>query len=257
MASKKHAPALPEVQFSDERNLRHLHLGGTPWVQGSMFMDKPDALVHDYVQRMMGWLLLCPQERLQALDETHVMQLGLGAGSLCKFCVRVLGVRTTVIEINPQVVLACRGWFKLPAEGPKLQIVLDDAQRALDDAQWWSTVDVLQVDLYDQQAAAPVLDSAPFYTQCRRVLAPGGCMTVNVFGRASSFARSVESMAAAFGADAIWAFKPTREGNTVVMAQHTPTRPARAELAQRADLVQSRWGLPANKWLRVLSPLNP
>jgi spermidine synthase len=49
-------------------------------------------------------------------------------------------------------------------------------------------------------------------------------MTVNLFGRASSFERSVEKISAAFGKDAVWAFKPTREGNTVVLAQHTPVR---------------------------------
>jgi spermidine synthase len=47
-------------------------------------------------------------------------------------------------------------------------------------------------------------------------------MTVNLFGRASSFERSVEKISAAFGKEAVWAFKPTREGNTVVMAQFTP-----------------------------------
>jgi spermidine synthase len=31
-----------------------------------------------------------------------------------------------------------------------------------------------------------------------------------------------EDLLAAFGAEAVWAFKPTREGNTVVLAQRTP-----------------------------------
>jgi spermidine synthase len=33
---------------------------------------------------------------------------------------------------------------------------------------WLGTVDALQVDLYDHEAAAPVLDSADFYADCRR-----------------------------------------------------------------------------------------
>ena len=80
-------------------------------------------------------------------------------------------------------------------------------------------------------------------------------MTVNLFGRASSFARSVEKISAAFGANAVWAFKPTREGNTVVLAQHTPNRPKRDVLMQRAEIIQARWGLPASKWVRVFKPL--
>ena len=80
-------------------------------------------------------------------------------------------------------------------------------------------------------------------------------MTVNLFGRTSSFQRSVDNMAAAFGKDAIWAFKATREGNTVVLAQRTPRRPSRAVLLARADTIQRQWGLPADKWVRVFKPV--
>ena len=80
-------------------------------------------------------------------------------------------------------------------------------------------------------------------------------MTVNLFGRASSFERSVEKMSAAFGKEAIWTFKPTREGNTVVLAQQTPTRPKRDVLMARAAVIDARWGLPATKWVRVFKPM--
>ena len=123
--------------------------------------------------------------------------------------------------------------------------------------EWWGTVDALQVDLYDHEAAAPVLDSLPFYNHCRRLLTPEGCMTVNLFGRASSFTRSVEKISAAFDKEAVWAFKPTREGNTVVLAQHTASRPRREDLMARANLIEARWGLPADKWVRVFKPLLP
>lgn len=80
-------------------------------------------------------------------------------------------------------------------------------------------------------------------------------MTVNLFGRSSSFDRSVDRIAAAFGREAIWAFKATREGNTVVLAQRTVQRPARAVLAERAEIIQTHWGLPAPKWLRGFKPI--
>ena len=81
-------------------------------------------------------------------------------------------------------------------------------------------------------------------------------MTVNLFGRSSSYERSLEKISAAFGAEAVWAFKPTREGNTVVLAQRTPCRPKRAELAERAQSIETRWRLPASKWLRVFKPVH-
>lgn len=248
---KKRTQTLPEVNFSDEGPIRHLHLG-TQWIQGSMLIDAPTVLFHEYIQRMMGWLLWVEPD---SVSQRQAMQLGLGAGSLTKFCHKELRMKTTAIELNPQVHAACRGWFKLPADNARLQVVLADAALEIQDAKWWGTVDALQVDLYDHEAAAPVLDSLPFYNHCRRLLTPEGCMTVNLFGRASSFARSVEKISAAFGSDALWAFKATREGNTVVLAQRNATRTKRELLLQRADIIQARWGLPAPKWLRVFKPL--
>ena len=245
---------LPEVNFSEEGPIRHLHLG-SEWIQGSMLVDAPNELVHEYIQRMMAWLLFIDPS---TVGQRQAVQLGLGAGSLTKFCAKELRMKnTTAIELNPQVLHACRGWFKLPADSARMQVVLADASQEIRQAKWQGAVDALQVDLYDEEAAAPVLDSADFYADCRKVLTDEGCMTVNLFGRTSSFQKSVDKMAAAFGKDAIWAFKATREGNTVVLAQRTPSRPSRAVLADRADYIQSHWGLPADKWVRVFKPVVP
>ena len=249
---KKRTPTLPEVNFSDEGTLRHLHLG-TEWIQGTMDMDEPNALFHEYIQRMMAWMLFVEPD---SITKRQAMQLGLGAASLTKFCHKVVRMKTVAIELNPQVLAACRGWFKLAADNTRMQVVLADAALEIQNPKWWGTVDALQVDLYDHEAAAPVLDSFPFYVNCRKLLTPEGCMTVNLFGRASSFDRSVEKISAAFGADAVWAFKPTREGNTVVMAQRTPSRPKRELMEARADVIQTQWGLPAAKWVRVFKPVS-
>ena len=240
----------PEVNFSEEGPIRHLHLG-SEWIQGSMLVQKPNELVHEYIQRMMAWLLFVEPA---SVGKRQALQLGLGAGSLTKFCAKELKMRTTAIELNPQVLHACRGWFKLPADSARMRVVLADAAQEIRKAEWLGTVDALQVDLYDEEAAAPVLDSVDFYRDCRATLTDEGCMTVNLFGRHSSFGKSVAKMKEAFGADAIWAFKPTREGNTVVLAQRMPSRPKRALLLERADVIKAQWGLPADKWVRVFKP---
>jgi len=242
---------LPEVSVSDDGRVRHLHLG-TPWIQGSMRIDEPFALELEYVQRMMAWLLFAEPARIA---KGHAMQLGLGAGAITRFCHRQLRTRTTAIELNPQVLVVCRQWFKLPPDGPRLQVVLADAAQEIRRPLWQGSVDALAVDLYDHEAAAPVLDSAEFYADCRALLTDTGCMTVNLFGRAMQFERSLQSIADAFGDQALWAFTPTREGNTVVLAQRTATRPRRAELLLRAAVIEARWGLPGVKWLRSLKPV--
>jgi spermidine synthase len=247
----KAAASLPEVNFSDHGDTRYLHLG-TEWIQGSMRLDAPFEIDLDYVQRMMAWLLFVEP---QTVPRRHAMQLGLGAAALTKFCHKKLRMKTTAIELNPQVVAACRLWFKLPKDDSRLSVVLGDAAEVVAHPHWREQVDALQVDLYDHEAAAPVLDSTEFYRDCRSLLTEDGCMTVNLFGRSSSYERSLSRIQAAFGAQAVWAFRPTREGNTVVLALREPVHPLRGELSARADVIEARWGLPARKWLRVFRPV--
>ena len=247
---KASAPPLPEVNFSDQGDTRYLHLG-TQWIQGSMRLDDPYAIDLEYVQRMMAWLLFVEPG---TVAKRHAMQLGLGAAALTKFCHKKLRMKTTAIELNPQVVAACRLWFKLARDDSRLSVVLGDAAQVVAHEHWRGQVDALQVDLYDHEAAAPVLDSEAFYRDCRTLLTEDGCMTVNLFGRTSSYERSLKRIQAAFGAEAVWAFKPTREGNTVVLALREPVQPTRTQLSERAEAIESRWGLPARKWLRVFRP---
>ncbi len=242
---------LPEVTVSDDGEVRHLHLG-TPWIQGSMRVKAPFEIELEYVQRMMAWLLFVDPA---SVAERHALQLGLGAGAITKFCHKKLHMCSTAIELNPQVLAVCRSWFKLPPDGPLLRVVLADAEQEIRSPEWRGTVDALAVDLYDDNAAAPVLDSADFYADCRALLTDDGAMTVNLFGRAASYAESVEKIATVFGEDAVWAFKPTREGNAIVLAQRTPTSLTRAELQARCEAVQARWDLPSAKWWRVFKPL--
>ena len=242
---------LPEVNVSDYGDIRTLHLG-TEWIQGSMIIDAPFEIELEYVQRMMAWLLFVDAA---SVPKRRAMQLGLGAATCTKFCYKKLRMQTTAIEINPQVVTACRLWFKLPPDDAKLQVVVADAALEIQKPQWQGQIDALQVDLYDHDAAAPVLDSADFYADCRRLLTDDGVMTVNLFGRSSSFQISLDKISLAFGADAVWAFKPTREGNTIVLAQRTAAKPKRDQLSVQAEVIQTKWGLPAPKWLRVFKPL--
>jgi len=249
--SRKKIITLPEVHFSEDGDIRYLHLD-SPWIQGSMLIKKPYDIELEYVQRMMAWLLFMPAAQVAG---AHAMQLGLGAGTLTKFCYKKLRMTCTAIELNPGVLHACRGWFRLPPDDERLRVVIADAAQEIRSPEWTGVVDALQVDLYDHEAAAPVLDSEDFYRDCHALLSPGACMTVNLFGRSSSFDESVQKICSAFGEQAVWAFKPTREGNTVVLAQRTPSRPGRTQLLEAAERIEAQWGLPATKWLRVFKPL--
>jgi spermidine synthase len=244
---------LPEVSISEHAGRRYLHLG-TEWVQGSMWIDKPFEIELEYVQRMMAWLMFVPPAAVKSL---HALQLGLGSGALTKFCYKKLRMRNTVVEINPMVVEVCKQWFKLPPEDERLRIMVEDAATALQNKELAAQVHAAQIDLYDHEAAAPVLDDEDFYAQVRSTLSDEGAMTVNLFGRSSSFEVSLKKIQRVFGSTpgTVWAFKPTKEGNTIVLALRTPQQPLPQAFLQRAQEVQDRFGLPALKWLRVFRPV--
>ncbi len=242
---------LPFATISEHGGVRFLHLD-TPWVQGAMLIREPRVIVLEYVQRMMAWMLWRPSAEVAA---GHAVQLGLGAASITRFCHSVLRMpRVTAVEVNRAVIAACYHGFKLPADDERLSIIEADAGEWVADAAHLGTAQVLNVDLYDHDAAAPVLDSDAFYAQCRDVLAPGGVMSVNLFGRASSFAASAARIAAAFGRDQVWSLQPTREGNTVVIAARGIEVPDREELLVRAAVIEREYGLPARKWLKMVRP---
>ncbi len=234
--------------ISEIGGVRYLHLG-TPWVQGAMRIGRPLAIELDYVQRMMAWMLWRPSE---SLGEGLAVQLGIGAGAITRFCHRKLRMKTLAVEINPSVIAACRMWFRLPEDDARLGVLNEDAARWVTAPSNRATAQVLCVDLYDHDAAAPVLDDEAFYAACRASLVDGGLMTVNLFGRHASFAASAQRIVAAFGADSVWNLRPTREGNTVVVAARGVTLPDRQTLQARAAHIESLFDLPARKWLRMI-----
>jgi len=181
---------LPDVTLSEYGDVRCLHLG-TEWIQGTMWLDAPFDIELEYVQRMMAWLLFVEPE---TVGRRRALQLGLGAAALTKFCFKKLRMDTTAIELNPRVVTVCREWFKLPPDSARLRVIVADAGAEIRQPRHAGRYDALQVDLYDHEAAAPVLDSADFYADCRRALTDDGCLTVNLFGRDVSHERSLHSL---------------------------------------------------------------
>ena len=114
-------------------------------------------------------------------------------------------------------------------------------------------IDALHVDLYDEEAAAPVIEGVDFYSGCRNLLTDKGVMAVNLFGRSVKFDQSYEKIEKAFGVENVCAFKPTKEGNTIVLALKSGAIPSREVLTARAALIEELWYLPALKWIKVLN----
>ena len=232
----------PAVTFADYGDMRFLHLG-SPAVQGSMKISQPFDIHLEYVQRMMAWMLFVDLDRVHQL---RAMQLGLGAASLTKFCFHHLKMHTTALELNPQVIETCRTWFNLPENNSKLHVMQGDAADIAQLTALKGQIDVLQVDLYDADAMRPVLDTEAFYRDCHALLTPHGCLVINVFGRNSDVRATIQKLSLLYS---VWAFPPTKAGNSIVLAFAQPCSISAEALKANAHVIQARWPLPASQWL--------
>ena len=230
------------LTFSEHDGVRYLHFG-TDWIQGAMRLSRPDRIELEYAQQMMAWMLFIHAPR-------HVVQLGLGAASLTKFCYRqFVDAEVTAVELNPGVITAARSMFRLPPDDDRLRVIEGDALAFVEDAAHHGGIDALQVDLYDATARGPVLDSIEFYAACRACLRGPGMMTANLFGDHSSFGRNIKAIGAAFKGRVL-ALPEVHAGNRVALAFNGPSLDvAWSDLYDRAAAIEAATRLPARSWL--------
>ena len=235
----------PEITLSESDGVRYLHFG-TEWVQGAMRLDDPNVIEIEYVRQMMAWLLFLRSGQ-------QVLQLGLGAGALTRFCHHQLpDASITVVDASARVIAACRQWFQLPRDDSRLKVIQDDAARFVASAAPGS-YGVIQCDLYDADARGPVLDSVSFYRSCRRVLREPGVLAVNLFGSSRpAFERSAARLDEVFEGRVL-EMPQTLAGNIVLLAFQGPSFAVRwPALDDRARLLERETGLDATQWIRSL-----
>ncbi|MBP6020956.1 MAG: spermidine synthase [Burkholderiaceae bacterium] len=235
-----YAPDGDGVSLVEEDGVRYLHFG-TPWVQGAMRLDDPYGIEIEYLQQMMMWMLFKPQP-------AHIVQLGLGAASLSKFCWRRFpDAKITTVELQQAVIDICRNAFELPANNDRLNVVAMDAMDFVLDTANHGTVDILQVDLYDAHARGPVLSSAEFYRACAQCLTPDGIITVNLFCDYPEHHHHLGLMDQAFHAVA-W-LPEVHDSNIVAIGFKHASAIDFSDLSKQADLIREQTGLPAQTWV--------
>jgi spermidine synthase len=240
----KYAP----VTLSEMDGCRYLHFG-TEWVQGAMRIKKPDWLELEYAQQMMAWMLF--------IQKPHrIVQLGLGTGSLTKFCYRQFpDAQITTVELNPAVISVCQSMFKLPDNDERLQVLEMDGEDFVNEHNHYGTLDVLQVDVYDATARGPVLDSAEFYQACSDCLKPDGIMTVNLFGDHPSYIKNIKTMKFVF--DQVICLPEVHDGNVIAIAFNSKVKLDFAKLHERASQIQLSTKLPAKSWVNGIQLAMP
>ncbi len=140
-------------------------------LQSLMSVQQPTHLVLPYTRTMMGFLLMVHKP-------AHILMIGLGGGSLAKFCYHHLPeTRITVVDINPDVI-ATRGHFQVPDDDARFKIVCADGADFVRDTR--KTFDVILVDGFDADGQSAQLSSKVFYEDACRVLRPKGVMAINL-----------------------------------------------------------------------------
>jgi spermidine synthase len=143
--------------------------------------------------------------------------VGLGGGSLAKFCYKHLPeAHITVVEINPHVI-ALRESFLIPDDDARFQVVQMDAAHFV--AQTEQTFDVVFVDGFDQHGMPEQLCSPQFYSDCHRVLNVGGVTVANLHRFSAYRDVYVDRIEAAFDG-ALWIVNAPGTTNCVVFAMH-------------------------------------
>ncbi len=209
-----------------------------------MRIAQPFALELEYQRMLMAVGLFLPGPR-------RIVQLGLGAGALTKFCWRhVPSADIAAVEVSVDVIDAARAWFCLPPDDERLTVVEADAREFISHPRQRATADWLQVDLYDAQARGPVYDDVAFYRACRRALKSPGVASFNLFGR--KFDPSFAAIASAFD-DRALVLPEVDAGNRVVLALVGPPLDVPfAALDRRARELEARWKLKARGWVAGL-----
>ena len=142
-------------------------------VQSRMHILRPNELQLDYTKIMMGFLLHNP-------NPCSIAMVGLGGGSLAKFCYRHLPqCDITVVEINPHVI-AHRDTFAVPPDDHRFTVRLADAAEYFRDTD--EKFDIVLADGFDIDGLPPALCTSQFYDDCYRALNPDGMLVANLHG---------------------------------------------------------------------------
>lgn len=226
----------------DTAGMRHLHFD-VHSVQSSMQLEDPDALVTAYVRKMMAFLLFNRTPR-------HILLIGLGGGSLVKFCHRHLpDTRLTVVEIDSNII-ALREWFHIPPDDDRLRVIHSDGAEFVRCGDW--AADVLLVDAFDRLGVAPELASPDFYAAAFRRLSPDGMLVMNLAGARDRYVKHVEHLREACPGRVLLV-PVISDGNVLAFAFAQPARLSlSASLESAAEELQLEFALEFPKFLERL-----
>lgn len=231
----------PFIVDSGSRRFLHFDLDA---VQSAMFVQHPDRLSLAYTRKMMAFLLF-------NRAPMRILLLGLGGGSLAKFCYRHLpGATVTAVEVNPHVI-ALREAFCIPSDDNHFRVIYADGATYV--ARLRRSKDVILADACDRFGVAPALGTLEFYQNAYRCLSPGGVLVTNTCGDIHCRAAHVAKIRGVFG-DELITLRVGRDGNLIVFAFKEGRPHLDWELLQTAALnLKRRFGLDFPRYVQRIA----
>ncbi len=227
------APAAPHRPFIQNAGTRRTLHFTQQEIQSSMSLLNPDALEIEYTRMMMGFVLFKPAP-------ADILMVGLGGGSLPKFCHRYLpGTRVTVVEIDPAVI-ALRDAFMVPPDGERFQVIEADAARHL--AGLTEQADVIFLDGFVAGGIPDPLCSAAFYADCHRALRDDGILVINFHVNHPMHHEYLDRVRASFGSS-MFEVVDDDMTNSIVFACKGDllNDPAAAQVKRPASMPKDAW----------------
>ncbi|MDO8207493.1 MAG: transferase [Gallionella sp.] len=217
-------------------------------VQSEMYIDRPDELVISYTRAMMSFLLLEPAPK-------RIAMIGLGGGSLAKYCYRYLpSSEIIVVEISPDVI-ALRNEFAIPADDTRFRVLLGNGAEWVTDTSLQP--DVLIVDGFDTNGLPAQLSCQRFYDDCFASLADNGILVVNLWGGYPHYDEYLARIHTSF-ADRVVIVDAEDSVNKIVLAvKNSEFPPSSSAIRQHAGTLDTTHPLnfqaKSNKLIKALS----
>lgn len=170
------------------QNSTSLHFTITA-VQSEMCPKSPNKLVLGYTRTMMGFLLFKPEPK-------NIAMIGLGGGSLPKYCYAYLPDSHIVVVENNAEVIGLREHFFIPQDDARFHVLCADGADFVKDRS--RQLDVLIIDGFEEHGQPAQLCTSDFYHDCFHALAHDGVMVVNFLEYDFKNTRMLERIGAIF-----------------------------------------------------------
>jgi spermidine synthase len=224
----------PFIVDNGQRRFLHFDFAA---IQSAMEMKNPQRLALAYTRKMMAFLLFNRRPK-------RILLLGLGGGSLAKFCYGNLPAASlTAVEVS-QDVIAMRNEFGIPEDDHRFRVVNSDGSVYI--SKTTQLKDVILADACDRNGVAANLDSVDFYRKARSRLSADGVFVVNICGDMDSTAVHLEKLRAAFD-DKLLTLPVRQDGNVIAFGfkEHRPDFACKQiELAARELRLRLRLNFP-------------